>query len=315
MEYSIPWIEKYRPINIEDLILDKQIEEQIRIFTLDRENVHLIITGQPGIGKTSTVRCIAKKILGDNIKQGYLELNAAEDRGVKNISIIIPSFCKKIVNFKSSKIILFDEADNMTAKCQYDINEMIKLYGRKTKFIFTCNDSSKIIEDIQSVCRIIRFKQLTNNQIKQYLKKICKNENIEYNKSGLDIICYISDGDMRKAINNLQITAFSFKKITKQNVLSICKMPDPEEISIIINLCLKGEFEKANQEIENIISQGYYYLDIITGFIYVISKLTIENKLELIDIVNQTKIAISIGLRSRLQLTAMISRIIKQMNV
>ena len=70
MEYSIPWIEKYRPINIEDLILDKQIEEQIRIFTLDRENVHLIITGQPGIGKTSTVRCIAKKILGDNIKQG-----------------------------------------------------------------------------------------------------------------------------------------------------------------------------------------------------------------------------------------------------
>ena len=203
----------------------------------------------------------------------------------------------------------------MTAKCQYDINEMIKLYGRKTKFIFTCNDSSRIIEDIQSVCRIIRFKQLTNDQIKQYLKKICKNENIEYNKSGLDIICYISDGDMRKAINNLQITAFSFKKITKQNVLSICKMPDPEEISIIINLCLKGEFEKANQEIENIISQGYYYLDIITGFIYVISKLTIENKLELIDIVNQTKIAISIGLRSRLQLTAMLSRLIKKMNV
>ena len=314
MEYSIPWTEKYRPNTIEDIILDEQIEQQIKIFLEDRRNVHLIITGLPGIGKTSTVRCIAKKMLGDNISQGYLELNAAEDRGVRSISLIIPPFCKRIVNFTTSKIILLDEADNMTAKCQYDINDMIKEYGKKTKFIFTCNESSKIIEDIQSICRILRFKKLTDENIKKYLMRICKNENIEYNNDGMNIICYIANGDMRKAINNLQLTAYSYSKITKNYVLKICKKPDPEEIRKIIDLCMGRKLEEANDAMEQIIAEGYYYLDIVTSFIYVLSDNKIPNNLKMIDVINQTKIAISIGLRSTLQLTAMICRLISICN-
>src|SRR5207253_5369391 len=98
MDHSIPWIEKYRPAELDDLVLDEQIQQQLKIFLMDRENVHLIITGAPGLGKTSSVRCIAKKILGENIAQGYLELNAAEDRGVRSIATTIPSFCKRVVN-------------------------------------------------------------------------------------------------------------------------------------------------------------------------------------------------------------------------
>jgi len=316
MENSIPWIEKHRPANIEDIILGETIQQQIKIFLQDRQNVHLIITGPPGIGKTSTVRCIAKKILGQHIAQGYLELNAAEDRGVRSTSTIIPPFCKRVANFTCSKIILLDEADNMTPKCQYDINDMIKEYGRKTKFIFTCNDSTKIIEDIQSVCRIVRFKKLSDKQISTYLAKICKHENIESDKSGLSTICYISNGDMRKAINDLQKTAYTFGKITKESVLSICKVPDPEEIKKIIDICIKGNVIEANKEIENIIRLGYYYLDIVTGFIYVLSHYEMnENlKLRLIDIINKTKIAVSTGLRSKLQLSAMICRLTKEVD-
>ncbi len=255
-----------------------------------------------------------KKILGENLQAGYLELNAAEDRGIRSISQIIPPFCKRVVNFDESKIILLDEADNMTSKCQYDINEMIKTFGRKTKFIFTCNDSRKIIEDIQSVCRIVRFKKLTDDQIKSYLEKICKKENIEYNDSGLSTICYISDGDMRKSINNLQLTSYSYGKISKQNVLKICKVPDPEDITKIINFCLDKKLSDADNELEYIIQQGYYYLDIVNGFIYVITKMEIDEKLRLalIEIINKTKIVVSTGLRSKLQLSAMLCRIIKK---
>ncbi|XWV26269.1 putative replication factor C small subunit [Tupanvirus soda lake] len=317
MENSIPWTEKYRPTNIEDIILDEHVEQQIKIFLEDQKNVHLIITGLPGIGKTTTVRCIAKKILGANISQGYLELNAAEDRGVRSISTIIPPFCKRVVNFESSKIILLDEADNMTAKCQCDINDMIKEYGRKTKFIFTCNDSTKIIEDIQSVCRIVRFKKLTDKQICTYLSKICKTENIPFDKGGLATICYISNGDMRKSINDLQKTAYTFGKVTKETVLSICKVPDPDEIKKIIDLCMNNKLVEADREMDNIIKQGYYYLDIVTGFIYVLSSyegMDEDLKLRLIQIVNQTKIVVSTGLRSKLQLSAMICRLIKETN-
>lgn len=316
MENSIPWIEKYRPINIEDVILDKNIEQQIKIFMEDRQNVHLIITGVPGIGKTSTVKCIARKMLGDNMEEGYLELNAAEDRGVRSISSIIPPFCKKIVNFDTSRIILLDEADNMTLKCQYDINNMIKEYGKKIKFIFTCNDSSKIIEDIQSVCRIIRFKKLTDKQINAYLSKICKKENISYDKNGLFTICYISDGDMRKAINNLQKTAYTFGTITKETVLGVCKVPDPEDISKIVRLCMRKNLEEAEKELGIIICQGHYCLDIIASFIYVLSKYEMEEdlRLRLIDIVNQTKIIVNTGLHSKLQLSGMLCRLIKEIH-
>lgn len=316
MENSIPWVEKYRPANIEDIILDKYIEQQINVFIEDSPNVHLIITGIPGIGKTSTVRGIAKKILGSNIGLGYLELNAAEDRGIKSISTTVPPFCKKIVDFTCSKIILFDEADNMTPKCQYDINNMIKHYGHKTKFIFVCNESAKIISDIQSVCRIIRFKKLTDTQIKNYLTKICQTEKVKFDDSGLDIICYISGGDMRKAINDLQKTAYTFNKITEKTVLNICKVPNPKDIKNIIDLCMKKDLESADSGVLNIIRDGYYYLDIISGFVYVLSTYEIpeETRLRLIDIVNKTKIIISSGLRTKLQLSGMLCRIIREIN-
>lgn len=316
MKNSIPWIEKYRPSQIEDIILDENVSNQIKIFLDDRQDVHLIITGLPGIGKTSTVRCIARKILGNHVAQGYLELNAAEDRGVRSISTIIPPFCKKVVNFSSSKIILLDEADNMTTKCQHDINDMIKTYGKRTKFIFTCNDSTKIIEDIQSVCRIVRFKKLTDEQVLTYLAKICKSEGVTYDKTGLSTICYISNGDMRKAINDLQKTAYTFDRITKETVLKICKVPDPEDIKKIICLCESKQLEAADKEMELIIKQGYYYLDIVSGFVYVLCHYEMDEdlKLSLIDIVNQTKIAVSIGLRTKLQLSAMICRLVRRID-
>ncbi len=313
MNKSIPWIEKYRPEKLEDLMLDLQIEKQIGVFLNNVHNTHLIVMGLPGIGKTSTAKCIAKKILGDHIKEGFLELNAAEDRGIKSISSIIPPFCKKIVNFDESKIILLDEADNLTAKCQHDINDIIKQYGNKIRFIFTCNDSTKITEDIQSVCRIIRFKPVTDFQMSKYLEKICANENIKYNKSGIDTICYISSGDMRKSINNLQLTTYTYNNITKPHVLKICKLPDPDDIKDIIKLCDEHKVSDANNALETIISEGYYYLDIVNGFTYVLSNDDIDEeiKLKLVNVVNQTKIIISSGLRSKLQLSAMICRLTK----
>lgn len=312
---SVPWIEKYRPQSMEDIILESTVVNQIRIFIKDIQNTHLILTGLPGVGKTSTVRCIAKEILGDSLIDGYRELNAGEDRGTKSITSIIPPFCEKKVNFSCSKIILLDEADNMTDKCQCDISEMIKKYGTVTKFIFTCNDSSKITEDIQSVCRIIRYPNLTSEQVFTYLIKICEQESIVYTTEGLNIIYYISNGDMRKSINDLQKTAYTFGKITRKAVLKICQVPDPQEIETILQLCFIQQFEKADQMVINLIGKGYYYLDIVNGFNYVLIKMQpLEEslRLKMIKIINDTKIVISMGLKSKLQLSAMIARLIEQ---
>lgn len=314
MEASIPWIEKYRPTNFDDLVLDEDILKQLEIFMKNKPGVHLIITGCPGIGKTSTVKCIAKKILGNNLYEGYLELNAAEDRCIKSISLTIPPFCKKMVNFDCSKIILLDEADNVTPKCQCDINEMIKLYGHKTKFIFTCNQSDKISDEIQSVCHIIRFKKMNDTQIKKYLGNICQKENIPFDNGGLSIICYIADGDMRKAINDLQKTAFTFGKITKKNVLTICKVPDPEKIKHILELVIQQDLTGATNAMDSIIREGYCLLDIVSTFSFVVIHHSMDNqtKLKLMETISQTKIAISVGIRTKIQLSSMLCKLIKR---
>lgn len=316
---TIPWMEKYRPNNFEDIILNEQTEKQIKIYFQNRQNSHLIITGLPGIGKTTTVRCIAKKLLGDHFSDGYLELNAAEDRGIRSISNIIPPFCKKIVSFNEPRIILLDEADNLPSKCQCDINHMIKIFGHKVFFIFTCNDSTKIIEDLQSVCNIFRFQTLSNEQIIKYLSGICDKENIKYDKFGMELLCYVSNGDMRKAINNLQLTAYSYGSITKKNVLQICKIPDPENIREIILMCYRqSPINEISIKLTEIIDDGYCYMDIVNSFIHVTQKLSLLDKinmierhrLDMIDIMNRCKIDISFGVKSDLQLIAMITRLI-----
>jgi len=310
MESSIPWIEKYRPTDIENVIMDDQTKLLLDVLIQKRKNVHLIITGFPGIGKTSTVKCIAKKTLGVNINEGFLELNDSDGR-TKNSSTLIPSFCKRSVNFEESKIILLDEADNINKRSQNEICEFMKQYGSNTRFIFTCNYSAKIIEDIQSICRIIRFKKLSDEQIKNRLIQICLQEKIVYSESGLQMICYISAGDMRKAINNLQMAAFSAESIDKQSVLDVCRMPDPNDINEVIDFCVKKDLNNANASLNKLIIEGYHYLDIIIGFNYILSNSGIKDdiKLKLIDIVNQTTIVVSTGVRSKLQMLAMLCRI------
>lgn len=320
MEKSIPWIEKYRPDSLEDIELDPGVRQQIRAFIESNTNQHLIIMGPPGLGKTTSVKCIAKKILGPNTSIGYLELNAAEDRGVKSISEIIPPFCKKIVPFKECKIILFDEADQLTPKCQADINSLIKQFGSKTKFIFTCNDSRKIIEDIQSVCRIIQFREINKNLMKRYLDKICVKEAVSYTQEGMEIIFYISGGDMRKGINALQATTYAFGSITKEHVLQVCHLPDPADIKQMLKLCSDRKLEEAHAILIRILEDGYNFVDVVSGFNYVLihcdfaavtkkKNVTEHLKLQILHKVQEVNINIRLGIRSKIQLTNMLCQI------
>ena len=312
MENAVPWVEKYRPKTIDDIILSPLVEKLIRGFLDEIGGIHIILSGNPGVGKTTTIRCIAKFLLGDNLDEGYLELNAADDRGVKIMSTVVPPFCKKIVNFRCPKIILLDEADNLTQNCQNDIDNMIKEYGSKTKFMFTCNDSKKINEDIQSMCRIVHFSEPPVVPAKKYLKNICKKENISYTSSGIDMIFYVAGSDMRKSINDLQKTSYTFGSITKENVLKICNIPDPDMIKGIIEKCYTESINVVYFDLMRCIDDGYVFNDIINGFVNVVTNMQdIDEglKIKLMCIINKTRIIITSKVNSPLQLGAMVARI------
>ena len=139
---NTPWVEKYRPMNVDDLVLDPISLNKIKKIIEEKEMPNIIITGHPGIGKTTTILCIANNLLGKHFNKGVLQLNASDERGVKSVHETIEFFCKKKLDIENSfafhKIVLLDEADNMTQKAQQSINGLIKQYQHCTRFAFTC---------------------------------------------------------------------------------------------------------------------------------------------------------------------------------
>ena len=181
---------------------------------------NLIITGEPGTGKTSTVLCLANKLFKNNINESVLELNASDDRGLSIINNTIIPFCKKKVNNNLYKVIILDEADSITQKAQNLLNNVISEFNNKNRFIFICNDYTKITEPIQSRCNIIRFPRLDKLNLNNKIIEICEKEEIEYNKEGIESLLFVSD-HVRQVINNLECIYYLDKKLVNDNIYKI----------------------------------------------------------------------------------------------
>ena len=186
MSDNLPFSEKYRPKKINDLILDNIILNKINNIVMNKDIPNIIFTGKSGIGKTSTIHAIARQIYPRDYHDSIIELNASDDRGIKSVHDTIINFCKRKVEFKEGyaqhKLLILDEADNITPKAQRLINSIMEKYPT-TRFAFTCNNSSAVIESIQSRCIIIRF---TKPPVEKFIEA-GMNIKIKHEVIGIDI--------------------------------------------------------------------------------------------------------------------------------
>lgn len=317
---QIPLIEKYRPKVIEDLVLDDFTINKLQKMVSDLSIPNLIINGRPGVGKTTTSKCLVRSLFGKYVNDAVLDLNASDDRGI-SISLPIEDFCKKKLDINDDtrkyakfKVILLDEADNMTHKVQQYISTYIDKYNKTTKFIFTCNDSSNIIERIQSRCSKMEYMKISDENIVKRLKKICECENIKYEDGSLEKIAYISCGDVRAAINNLQLINNYYGIILSNEIYSISGKPQIEVVGEIFKLCMNKDFVKTLKLIYTLKEQGFQSSDIVDSmFQYIrhtndIDELT---KIKFLDKISNTCYIISKGFDNYQQMTALISLLIK----
>jgi replication factor C subunit 2/4 len=158
----------------------------------------------------------------------------------------------------------------MTDKALPIISNLMDTYQDTTRFVFTCNTSSKIIESIQSRCKILRFMRIDKPVLIKRLKNICEQEKIEYKKNGLDEIANISNGDMRNAINLLELTFNRYSVITNNNVYNACDIPQPHKLKDIIINGLNKKIKECIISIESLKSDGYTVNDIIFNIIYIL---------------------------------------------
>lgn len=315
---NIPWIEKYRPMNIDDMVLDETTHAKLKKIINEKTMPNIIITGLPGIGKTTTILCLAKTLLNDGFEECVLELNASDERGIKTVQDSIDYFCKKKIdniNIKH-KIVLLDEADNMTVKAQQAINNLMDSYNKSTRFAFTCNNSCDIIEAIQSRCIILRYSRLKNEQVYNKLKYICQKEKLEFTKDGLDTIVNISQGDLRKAINNLQITHNGYGVINSENVYKLCDQPHPFIIQNIFEACYKKDVKTALSYLNDLRNKGYSSSDISLSMINTLKDMdnsifSEQVKIKYITEVSKSSLIISKGINTPLQLSGCIASLCK----
>ena len=144
-------------------------------------------------------------MLGDSIKQATLELNASDERGIDVVREKIKSFAhqKVIVPPGMHKIIILDEADALTTSAQQALRMVMTEFSATTRFALACNDSSKLIEPIQSRCAIVRYTKLGDSEVLKRLRYVIADEKLSADDSGLEALIFTAEGDMRYALNNL----------------------------------------------------------------------------------------------------------------
>jgi len=215
---SLPWVEKYRPDNLDDIISHVEIINTLNNFIINKKIPHMIFYGPPGTGKTTTILACAKKIYGNNFNSMILELNGSDDRGInvvreqiKNfsatdskISNIIYQSDENNINKTNIKLVILDEVDAMTYDAQFALRRVIELYTDSTRFCLICNYLTKIIPAIQSRCQMFRFTPINNIDHKLKIDNIILNEQINIEELAIVKIIELSEGDLRKSLNLLQ---------------------------------------------------------------------------------------------------------------
>lgn len=315
LELELPWVEKYRPKYLKDVVGNKETINALIRIGKDGNLPNLILSGSPGIGKTTSILCLARELFGDDnklLKEAVLELNASDDRGIEVVRNNIKTFAQKkvLLPYNRHKIIILDEADSITSSAQQALRRTMEIYSNSTRFIFSCNQSNKIIEPLQSRCSILRFNKLNDNDILIILNRILKNENIKsFTNDGLSSLIFTSDGDMRQAINNLQSVYYGFKLINSENVFKIVDIPNPLIINKMINECINNEIDKGLIILKELFNKGYSTIDIINICFRVSKTIKLndnEKQLKLIKKIGECQMRVIEGVSSYLQLSGML---------
>lgn len=263
--YELPWVEKYRPQVLNDVLGNENVITRLRVVAANGNMPNLMLSGPPGSGKTTTVLALAREMLGSHFKNAVLELNASDDRGIDTVRTKIKMFAQTKVSLPPGrhKIVLLDEADSMTAGAQQALRRTMELYSNTTRFALACNLSGQIIEPIQSRCAVVRFQRLSPEQVAAQVKKVLDAEKAEYDQSGVDAAVFTADGDMRIALNNIQSTLNGFGVVNAENLNKVCDQPHPGIAREFLALCAKQDIDAAVAKISILIDQGYSANDII----------------------------------------------------
>ena len=243
------WVEKYRPQKLADVAGQPDAVGSLEALLGNPADMpHLMFSGSAGVGKTTTALCIARQVLGEHLADNLLELNASDERGIN----MVREKVKRFSNFAAFgdipfKIIILDEADEMTSDAQTALRRIIEDASRICRFILVANNISKIIDPIQSRCAVFKFKALSDDDIAAGLRRIAKAEKVKADAKGIKAVCDHAGGDMRNAINILQAAAGS-GAVTEDGVRAAAGLSRAGDVDAVVRSALEGRLAEAREK-------------------------------------------------------------------
>ena len=311
---KIMWVEKYRPKKLSDIVNQKEIMGSLSGLLKNQDEMpNLLFSGSAGVGKTTTAMCLSHQILGERWRDYTLELNASDERGIGMVREKVKKFSRfaGLDTELPFKIIILDEADEMTSDAQTALRRIIEDTAKFCRFILIANNVSKIIPPIQSRCASFKFTQIDENNIQNHLKTILKKEKVESEENGIAEITKYTNGDLRHAINLLQAVA-STGSISETSVKSTAGLTKTTDVSDVLQLAVTGKIKDArNKMIELIKVYGMSESDFLKYINQALFAMKTEHLEDLSQIIAKYDYRILSGSNPEIQLTAMLAELSK----
>ncbi|GFZ50493.1 Replication factor C subunit 3 [Saitozyma sp. JCM 24511] len=322
---GLPWVEKYRPITLDDVVSHKDITTTIEKFIDAGRLPHLLLYGPPdpldrreystnaippGTGKTSTVLALARRLYGPAYKKHILELNASDERGIDVVRDQIKSFAMtKVLFSKGFKLVILDEADMMTQAAQAALRRVIETHTKNVRFCILCNYVNKITPAIQSRCTRFRFMPLPEKEVRRKVDEVVEKEGVNLTDDGRAALLKLSKGDMRRALNVLQACHAAYDIVDETAVYTCTGNPHPEDIERVVKSMLSDEFGTAYNLITTLkVERGLALQDLISGtydFLQTVD-LPTQSRVFLLDHLGSCEHRLSLGGSEKMQLTALL---------
>ncbi len=269
------WISDKAPTKLEDVIGNPGVTSSILKYIENNNLPNILLSGPNGSGKRTIANLAIKKYLGEYLKEGSLYINGNINRGKDSITDTgdskksksesnIMTFSKRLLKIGGKcRIVIIYNFDSMTQDSQNSLRRVMEIFSHKTRFILICNNISDIIEPLQSRCVPLHCTYLNDKEIEEALLRI----NPDLKKDLKDTICLTSNGDLKKAINYLQIIS-SASKMDIKTFYEIFNLPSVYNINKIIKACLsKNSQQKAYDVLNMLVDNGYNVRDILDIFV------------------------------------------------
>lgn len=312
---NLMWVEKYRPTKLDQVINQTEIVKGLKNLIKNSSEIpHMLFAGSAGVGKTTTALCIARELLGQDWQRNTLELNASDERGIKMVRERVKEFAA-VMKLASNnidemfRIIILDEADEMTAEAQTALRRIIEDSSKTTRFMIICNYLSKIIEPIQSRCVVFHFTRLARQDVIDYLKTICEKEGVQYEERALSQIYDSTLGDLRHSINVLQAAA-GMGTVSVANVTASIGLSGKAKVGEIIRLALAGKFNDARIKLMELTSvYGMSEADFLKYANQESYDMKLDNLDEFAALMAEYDYRMAIGAHPEIQLSALLAQL------